>query len=323
MQLIHYRHTVPNFGDDLNADLWPALAPALFLNREEDRGFVGIGTIIGIEVGAIGTLDIFSSGAGYDRVERWAGKTLNVHCVRGPLTARLLGADPALVLTDGAILTPLLPDYPDRGTGGGGTVVVPHFQTIASPGWAEACEQAGFTLVDPRGAPTDVVRQLAGADLVLAESLHGAALADIYDVPWIPFGTSRNLSVSKWTDWLASLALDYRPTLVPPPHAGHLLRYGKRGEEWGKMLTFSLDQAMAEFRTRIAPFKASPARELLKTVLGKVSPLQRMLGYGPARTAEALVALAKQPTTLSDRTRRDDLRDRMVAKLEAFERSYR
>ena len=30
MKLVYYRKQVPNFGDDLNAALWPALAPGLF-----------------------------------------------------------------------------------------------------------------------------------------------------------------------------------------------------------------------------------------------------------------------------------------------------
>lgn len=324
MRLIHYRQHVPNFGDDLNAELWPALAPALFADGEDGRGFVGIGTIIGMDVGDLDRLHVFSSGAGYDRVDRWAGKRLEVHCVRGPLTARLMGVDPALALTDGAVLTPLAPAFPDAAAGGGGVAVAPHFETIAHSGWAEACAEAGFALVDPRDPPADVVRRLAGADLVLAESLHGAVLADAYGVPWVAFGTSRNLSTSKWTDWLATLGLPYRPTLVPPPNAAQLLRFGRRPEPFGATLRFTLEDAAAEFAARTGPAAAPPgrARGLAKAVLGRAPPLQRLLGYGPSRTAEALAALARGPASLSGAGRRRDLRDRMLDGLRAVERAH-
>ena len=45
MRLVHYG-TSPNFGDDLNIDLWPALARSLFADPEDGRGFLGIGTIV-------------------------------------------------------------------------------------------------------------------------------------------------------------------------------------------------------------------------------------------------------------------------------------
>lgn len=326
MKLIHFKHWVPNFGDDLNLDLWPALAPALFADQHENRGFVGIGTIIGMETGPISRLDVFSSGAGYINVDCWADKQVKVHCVRGPITARLLGVGPELALTDGAILTPLASAFPKKGTGGGGTVVVPHFETIAYQGWEDACALAGFRLIDPRGAPRDVIRALAQADLVLTESLHGAVIADVYGIPWVAFGTSRNLSTSKWVDWLATLSLEFRATLVPPPNAGQLLRYGKRPEPFGTTLTFTLDQAVAEFAGRIdhAERKGygppSGIRGGIKRVFAASETLQRLLGYTPERTAEALTALAAKPASLSAAQRREELRGRMMELLQKLER---
>ncbi|MEH3038223.1 MAG: polysaccharide pyruvyl transferase family protein [Sphingomonas adhaesiva] len=328
MQLIHFRNSVPNFGDDLNVDLWPAFVPELFADSSVDRGFCGIGTIIGMNTD-VTQLDIFSSGAGYLHVDLWAKKRITVHCVRGPLTAKLMGVGPELALGDGAITVPLAPAFPDRGTGGGGTVVIPHFETIAYPGWAEACAQAGFTLIDPRGTPAEVIGAIARADLVLTESLHGAILADVYGVPWIAFGCSRNLSTSKWVDWLATLSLDFSTTLVPPPNAAQLLRFGKRAEPFGTTLTFTLDEAMREYAGRMNQIEKTGygppggPKAWVKSVVAAVPPLQRLLGYSPARTAEALTALAARPTSLSQEARRDSLRDRMMEKLYALDRSMR
>ena len=66
MQLIYYKKKIPNFGDDLNGVLWPALAPDLFAGAPEAdplAGFVGIGTIVGMPVGKLRRLNVFSSGS--------------------------------------------------------------------------------------------------------------------------------------------------------------------------------------------------------------------------------------------------------------------
>lgn len=320
MHLIHYRKSVPNFGDDLNADLWPALAPHLFANADDGRGFVGIGTIIGMDVGQIDRLDVFSSGAGNDPIANWAGKQLTVRCVRGPMTARLLKVDAALALTDGAILTPLAPAFPDRANGGGGTLVIPHFETLNYPGWPEACAQAGFSLLDPRGTPKDVIASIAAADVVLTESLHGAILADVYGIPWSVFGTSANFGTSKWVDWLAQFDMEFSPVLLPPPNARQVMAHGKRPEPYGTRLRFTLEQAVSEFEDRIAFSRPKPVKEMAKRLVRKIPPLERLLGFSPERTAEALTRLAAGPTMLSAENRRLTLRDRMLDTLRETER---
>lgn len=318
MQLIHYRKSVPNFGDDLNIDLWPALAPELF-DDDPGVGFVGIGTIIGFDAGPAERLEVFSSGAGYDPIENWAGKQVRYHCVRGPVSARLLGLDADRALTDGAILTPLAPKFPDRAHGGGDTIVIPHFQTLAYPGWPEVMTQTGYKLVDPRLDPAIVIDQIASAGLVLTESLHGAILADTYGIPWVAFATSRNFGASKWVDWTASLHLPLEFTLVPPPDPQPLIAFGKRPEAFGSRVRSSLDDALREFDSRTG---APPRRNWIKERL-KASPLvRRLLGFHPARTAEALEALTRGPAMLSAQPTRDRLRGQMMDRLNALAKEY-
>lgn len=319
MQLIHYRKSVPNFGDDLNVDLWPALAPKLF-DEDPVVGFVGIGTIIGFDAGPAERLEVFSSGAGYDPIGNWAGKQVRYHCVRGPVSARLLGLDADRALTDGAILTPLAPKFPDKARGGGGTIVIPHFQTLAYPGWPEVMEQTGYKLVDPRHDPATVIEQIASAELVLTESLHGAILADTYGIPWVAFATSGNFGASKWVDWTASLHLPLEFTVVPTPDPQPLIAFGRRPEGFGKRVRLSLEDALREFEAKTAP--PPPRRNWLKERL-KASPLvRRMLGFHPSRTAEALEALARGPAMLSAEPIRDRLRNQMMERLDALTKEY-
>jgi len=337
VKLLHYQPAVPNFGDDLNGILWPALAPSLFQEQDvvDDRGeaFVGIGTIVGIDPGQRRRLHVFSSGAGYTAADRWTGLDVHYHCVRGPVTARVLGLSADRPLTDGAILAPLFDRFrfsvAGEGAGastvpaGGRVVVVPHYETIAFPGWNDAVRMAGFDLVDPRGAPEVVIAALASARLVLTESLHGAILADAYGVPWRGFAVSRNFSTAKWADWAGSLDLDVEIALVPPPDPMPLLRFGKREEPFGTMLRLDPETSFREFRNRIAlPARIPFLKAQAKRVLEDVPAARRLLGFSPQRTAKALAELATCEPNLSLAGKRESLRDAMLQRLEALVRLH-
>ncbi|MCB4824250.1 polysaccharide pyruvyl transferase family protein [Roseicella aerolata] len=320
MRLIHYRTKVPNFGDDLNAVLWEGLVPGLF-DGDPSTGFTGIGTIIGMPCGEVPRLHVFSSGVGNDPIERWRDKQVEYWCVRGPISARILGLPADRAITDGALLVPLLRDYPKAATGTGGTLVIPHFQTLDHPGWPEVAALTGFELLDPRADPLSVIRRIAGARLVLTESLHGAILADVYGIPWIAFATSKHFGIPKWIDWTASIGRDLDLHIVPPPDPGPVLAYGRPAGPYGQRLRFDAAAGLAQFRERIGPV-AAPAPVSLKARLKaalKRSPLARsLLGLSPARTAEALTRLAGAEPALSEARLREELRDRMVARLGAL-----
>lgn len=322
MKLLHYRSPVPNFGDDLNAFLWPDLAPSLFIDGDGSSAFVGIGTIVGIDPEGSRKLHVFSSGAGYSSLERWKDLDIEYHCVRGPVTARFLGLEPDRILTDGALLAPLLPRFRPGAREIGNIAVVPHYETLAHPGWEVAVQLAGFDLIDPRGSPDIVIAALSRASLVLTESLHGAILADSCGVPWRGFAVSRNFSTAKWYDWTTSLALDVEIALVPPPDLMPLLRFGKRREPFGSMLQLDSESALREFGGRVGPpAHASWIKERAKQVLEDVPMARRLLGYTPERTAEALARLAALPPFLSSEHVRDRLRDMMLDRLDRLVRA--
>jgi len=321
MRLVYYRKSVPNFGDDLNAALWPALSPGLFEDAGGDSAFVGIGTIIGMPMPGEGPLHVFSSGAGYDRLENWRGRDVRWWCVRGPLSARLLGLEPEAALSDGAILTPLAPGFPDAASEGDETLIIPHFQTIAHPGWPEVAELGGFGLVDPRGEPAEIVARIARARLVLTESLHGAIIADTYGVPWMAFATSRNFGPTKWVDWRQSLGEDFSFTVVPPPDALHLLAFGRAPWPLGTTVTMHAEAAMAAFNDRVAPPAAPPPglRGRLKEMAKSSRLARRLLGCSPARTAAALTCLAMTGAPAgSSPALRKEIQTRMLDRLRAM-----
>ncbi len=60
-----------------------------------------------------------------------------------------------------------------------------------------------------------MVRRIAAADKVIAESMHAAIIADAFRVPWIPVALSREVSPFKWVDWASSLNISYSPVCLP------------------------------------------------------------------------------------------------------------
>ncbi len=325
MKLVYFRGKQLNFGDDLNAFLWPRLLPGLFDERGTE-GFLGIGTLIGMATPGCTRLNVFSTGAGYDAVDTWRTER-QVWCVRGPITARLLGTDAAL--TDGAILAPDIMSPPAGDPTGRSIGVIPHWQSLHFPGWQAACDAAGFRLISPIDTPERVYAAIGAVSLVLTESLHGAIFADTMGIPWIPFVTTRNVSALKWVDWCLSVGVAFTPVPLPPPSASAALAFGRPEQGTGEArLRFDAEAAMSEFRQRVdmhgaaAPGVGARVRTGLREA-ARWPLLSRALGYGPERTAARLVEAARLEPTLSAASRRSDLRSAMLERLAAFERTQR
>jgi len=339
MKLVYFRGRQPNFGDDLNGVLWPRLLPGLF-DEMGAEGFLGIGTLIGMATPGCLRLHVFSTGAGYDPVDTWRIDR-KVWCVRGPITAKLLGVDAAL--TDGAILTPEIMGPPGGDPTGRIVGVVPHWQSLHFPGWEAACRAAGFRLISPIDTPERVHAAIGSVSLVLTESLHGAIFADTMGIPWVPFVTTRNVSALKWVDWCMSVGVAFAPVPLPPPSAAAALAFGRPGGGDRKTpLQFDAEAALTEFRQRVAmhalasqaapahgasgqaaPGLAARLRARLQEASSRSLLVSRALGYSPARTASRLAAASRLEPKLSSASRRADLRAAMLERLSAFERSQR
>lgn len=327
MQLTYYRGRQMNFGDDLNPVLWPRLLPDT-LDGTGSEGFLGIGTLIGRPFPGLSHLHVFSSGAGYDAIDSWA-MPRTIWCVRGPITARLLG-QPEAALTDGAILAPEVLALPAPWAHPTGRIgVVPHWESLHFPGWQDACAAADMALISPIDTPANVCAAIGSMSLLLTESLHGAILADTMGVPWIPIVTTRNVSALKWVDWCLSVGVAFAPVAVPPPCAAAALAYGRPTPTHGmRRRSLDADDAMAEFRARTAAPAAvahpavlrTRAKAVLREITGRHALASRLLGFSPARTAHALDDAACLGATLSRASHRAELRERMRARLLDFAR---
>jgi succinoglycan biosynthesis protein ExoV len=205
-----------NFGDDLNHWLWDALLPDVWSDEDDDVLFVGIGTILDKHLPPARIRIVFGTGAGYTSAppdisassSRW-----RIYGVRGPLTARALKLDKRFVMTDPAILLATLREF--KGLYRRGVIFIPHWKSVRYGCWETICNELGIEFVDPCRDSKSVLRRIASAEKVIAESMHAAIIADAFRVPWIPIALSREVSPFKWVDWAASMDVPYRPVCLP------------------------------------------------------------------------------------------------------------
>ncbi len=216
MQPFYYTVST-NFGDHMNSWLWPELVPEM-LEREDDIRLIGVGSLLSRNLDLVpGRKVVFGTGSGYSSPPSpEQAKAWQIYCVRGPLTAGLMGLDPSLAVTDGAWLINQIPKYAKLPTDRTGTVFVPHWTSAKFGNWSPVCEAAGVNYVDPLWDCERVFSDIANAELALVESLHGAIIADYYRTPWVPVASPSRILKFKWLDWCGALGLEYAPYRLPP-----------------------------------------------------------------------------------------------------------
>ena len=250
MKLHYFRSPHGNFGDDLNAWLWPELLPGVWDDGSDGITFVGVGTILNRLVPQTRLKIVLGSGVGYSPLpDNLHDGSWNVLGIRGPLSARAAGLPAKAVVTDGAILLGTIDGLvkPDSARTGD-VVYVPHVSSTETGAWEDVCARLGITYIDPRWDFHRVFALIGNARLVLTEAMHGAIVADTLRVPFVPLVSSREISSFKWMDWTLSMGLPYRPIRLP---ASSLLDVAR-----DQLVTF-----MGHGHLNPAVFSASPSAD--------------------------------------------------------------
>ena len=214
MKLYFYRAKKPNFGDELNLTMWNHLLPPGFFDGQEDELFLGIGSILFDTHPKEPRKIVAGSGWGYSNAADVHDGSWDVLFVRGPRTADALGLDRSLSVGDAAILlreTPLPEAKPNVGT-----AFMPHFDSLERGNWSEVCRLAGITYIDPTGDVDDILSTIRGADLVIAEAMHGAIVSDALRTPWIAMRPIADIHRMKWHDWAEALSIPLRQFDLSP-----------------------------------------------------------------------------------------------------------
>lgn len=281
MKIFYYQRQdkQPNFGDELNHWLWPKLCPQLF-DQDDSITFIGTGTLINNKLAErvpyAKKLIIFSSGAGYEKPLGKLPEHWEIQCVRGPLSAKLLGLPPQKTMTDGGILIAnLVPPQSTRQ----GCSFMPHihYANDAGESWQRICQQANIRYIDPRWPIEKVIQAIGSSEILLAEAMHGAITADALRVPWIPVITGPRIYTFKWQDWCASMNLPYAPQRLPA-----LTSY----KRWGRGIRSGTQSAR---------------HWLGATLNNPINTLEYSISPAESVVSSSLTALASKQTFLSDK----------------------
>ncbi len=291
-----------NFGDDLNLWLWDYLLPG-FREVHPEVLLVGVGTVLNPVLLPTGTKKlVVGSGYGYGEAPNTADAAeWDVRCVRGPMTAAKLGLPAEKGITDPAALIADMPEFRNLPKIHKKTFI-PHWESAEFGMWAAVCEPCGLTYLDPRGEAKAVIRHIAQSEMIVAESMHGAILADAFRVPWVAVSTSRSINNFKWNDWAASVGTSYQPRYVPVSTRAEAV--AKRSRFWG-------------FRFASGPAAApAAARHPVGDVMTRTAPSQTGLrGMAKQALATPSILALWQASRAEPRLSPDDM---LEAKKAAF-----
>lgn len=215
MEIYYYQDPIGNFGDDLNAWLWPKLFPSAIQGYfDDDTMLVGIGTLLNHKIPPVPTKKlVFGSGYGYGRPPSINEKWL-FYCVRGPLTAEVLGLSEKLAICDSALLFRELIEPAQNP--GEQIAFMPHHRTSRNDNWKEVCDALDIQYIDPTESIEKIINSIRDSKLVITEAMHGAIVADALRIPWIPVKTRSRILEFKWQDWARTLNIKHEFEWLPP-----------------------------------------------------------------------------------------------------------
>ncbi|QDZ39124.1 polysaccharide pyruvyl transferase family protein [Euhalothece natronophila Z-M001] len=244
----------PNFGDQLNPLIWSQLLGdhLEIITTEETRPEKIISDISLLSIGSYlsnSLLQGFTSsnkaviagtGCGYGMMKNQFGFGLNFpyakskvsfklpiaspqeqytdskrfYWVRGPLSAHVLGLPNKVAVADGAyLLRKIIPT--SQSVEKKGVAFMPHISSAQLSPWQNICNSIGFTYIDPRESPIEIINKINLAEVLVTDALHGAIVSDALRTPWIPVKTLECILDFKWVDHCSSIGFNYQPIDLP------------------------------------------------------------------------------------------------------------
>jgi succinoglycan biosynthesis protein ExoV len=242
VKLFYFRHPNgrSNFGDDLNAWIWPKLLPFELNSSDDEIVLIGIGTLLNdvLDQATEGSRArlVFGAGVGYGNGLPKIDKSYKFYCLRGPYSARSLGLSPDVAITDAAILVRTLSEDLKRIQGPQNPQqrfpysYMPHVSNAGSF-WMKVCKAVGIKYIDPRKPTEEILSNILRTNVLITEAMHGAIVSDALRIPWIPVKTTQEINEEKWHDWCSSVSIDYisyRLNLISHPRGIKFIPGGKR-----------------------------------------------------------------------------------------------
>lgn len=283
MNLYAFKAPHGNFGDDLNAWLWPRVFGA-DIDRSPQTTFIGIGSVLDRRLEQLrGPKIVF--GTGVRSTHNLPGNTgdMQIKFVRGPISAFVLG-NGTTAITDPAILVGAF--AADARPGARAIGVMPHYHSLRAIDWDRLCRRLGCVFIDPRARVDHTIAAMRGCDRIITEAMHGAIVADALRIPWHRVSVLAwrregfDVSSLKWLDWGLSAGIDVTPTHLGLEFAqpsGWLLRAASLPAR--ELARGRLTDALASLRTSATYQLSSDGtyRELLAQIGEQVDEMRSWL----------------------------------------------
>src|SRR5579884_4167934 len=206
--------------------------------------------------------------------------------------ARGLGLPDSLGIGDAAILVRALQgQFPRKPRHIG---FMPHWESLPRGNWSRACTLAGIRLIDPTAPVASVFTDILGCEVLIAEAMHGAIVADALRVPWVPVLPLDHAHRDKWFDWAEALRLNFKQHRLWPS-----------------------SPAEVRFATRYHPWLASVGAGLSRWPASRLS--QPLLVYA---AVERLAVLAQEEPCLSADPLLESACEQMLEKLRQLQAMY-
>jgi succinoglycan biosynthesis protein ExoV len=162
---------------------------------------------------------------------------------------------------------------------------MPHLRTMNEVS-KDACLELGWGYISPKRSVEEVIQMIAESEILIAEAMHGAIVADTLRVPWIPVVTHPSIYKFKWLDWCSSMQLEYEPVYL----------------------------SVKQYRQHLGNDLLTPARQLRNKV-GNWLYLKEMM-------ASLKKVISSERVFLSKENHQDVTIDRLQGKLEEFKEDF-
>ena len=220
MKYVFYKSEIGNFGDDLNAWLWPKIFDTVN-EIKKDSFFFGIGSLLCSKSELVTPVEgknkiVFGSGIRPAYKPFIPDSSWDIRFLRGPLSALSLSGKYDYI-ADAAYASRLISDFKKYETleKKYKISVMPYFRSVRYFNWENICRNLGYHYISPlsESGVEQTFTEIASSGLIITESLHGAIIADLLRIPWsrfvlsTPYTEGSMVSEFKWMDWLYSIGL--------------------------------------------------------------------------------------------------------------------
>ncbi|RYF35148.1 MAG: polysaccharide pyruvyl transferase family protein, partial [Cytophagaceae bacterium] len=79
-------------------------------------------------------------------------------------------------------------------------------------------QRLNINYIDPCWEIEKVMSHIAQSEVLFAEAMHGAIVADSLRVPWVCIHSGDHVLPFKWNDWCSSVQVPYQPQQIPVLH---------------------------------------------------------------------------------------------------------